>query len=92
MAARAGESAAGWLDEACAAAGNDVDALCVAYTAASARAGRGSASLDGAARQPFDAAGLDVSRWTIDDFARAALLAAAAARLGAGAFADAATA
>jgi hypothetical protein len=92
VAARAGESAAGWLDEACATAGDDVNALCTAYTAASARAGRGSASLDASARQPFEAAALDVSRWTIDDFARAALLTAAAARLGADAFADAATA
>jgi hypothetical protein len=69
-----------------------VDALCTAYTAASARVGRASASLDESARRPFEAAGLDVSRWTIDDFARAALLAAAADRLGADAFADAATA
>jgi hypothetical protein len=92
VAARAGESAAGWLDAGCATAGNDVDALCTAYTAASARVGRASASLDESARRPFEAAGLDVSRWTIDDFARAALLAAAADRLGADAFADAATA
>jgi hypothetical protein len=96
VAARAGESAASWLDESCATAGNDVDALCLAYTAASARVGRRAASLDTALdrtlAQPFEAAGLDVSRWTVDDFARAALLVSAAERLGADAFADAATA
>jgi hypothetical protein len=89
---RVSEAGASWIGEACATAGNDVDALCAAYTAASARIGRSAVQLDATARRPFDAAGLDVARWTIDDFARAALVAAAAERLDADAFADAATA
>jgi len=92
VAARAGDAGTSWLGEECATAGNDVDALCVAYTAASARVGRAPASLDAAERRPFDAAGLDVGRWTLDDFARAALLASAADRLAAAAFEDAAAA
>ncbi len=92
--ARAGESGGNWLEQACATAGNDVDALSSAYTAASARVGRGSLALDSQARAPFpDAApGLDVSRWTLDDAARSALLLSAAQRLTPDAFADAATA
>jgi hypothetical protein len=90
--ARAGESGGSWLEQTCASAGNDVDALCGAYTAASARVGRSSIQLDAALRQPFASVDLDVSRWTTDDVARAALLLSAAARLSADAFADAAAA
>jgi hypothetical protein len=92
VAARAGDAAASWLDASCATAGTDVDALCVAYTAASARAGRASVALEAGIRQPFEAAGLDIGRWTLDDFARAALVLSAAERLSGDRFVDAATA
>ena len=87
--ARAGESGGGWLDRACATTGSDVDSLCAAYTAASARAGRAPLATDaGTPSIP----GITITRWTVDDAARAALLLAAAERLSADAFADAAAA
>jgi hypothetical protein len=90
--ARAGDAASHWLEQECAVAGSDVDALCASYTAASARVGRSPLSLDASARDPFTAAGVDVTRWTMDDAARAALLLATANRVKPEAFADAATA
>lgn len=86
------EAGGSWLEHACATAGSDVEALCAGYTAASARAGRAAVTLEPAERQPFAAADLDVGRWTVDDFARAALLLSAAERLSDDAFHDAATA
>jgi hypothetical protein len=90
--ARVGDAADAWLAQACAAARTDVDSLCGAYTAASARVGRSALQLDAAARQPFASVDLDVSRWTTDDAARAALLLSAAEHSSADSFADAATA
>jgi hypothetical protein len=90
--ARSGDAGHSWLDQVCATAGSDVDALCGSYTAASARVGRASVALDTADRESFAAVGVDVSRWTVDDFARAAMLLSAAERLGADPFHDAATA
>jgi hypothetical protein len=86
------EGGSSWLDQACATAGTDLEALCAGYTAASARVGRSSVVLDATERQPFTAADLDVSRWTLDDVARAALLMSAADRLDADAFHTTATA
>jgi hypothetical protein len=92
--ARSGEPGGSWLEQQCATAGKDVDALCSAYTVASARVGRAPLALDGPARDALAIAapGLDASRWTLDDAARAALLLAAAERLSGDAFATAATA
>ena len=91
--ARSGEAGGSWLEQQCATAGKDVDALCSAYTMASARVGRAPLALDGPARGALAIAapGLDASRWTLDDAARAALLLAAAERLSGDAFATVAT-
>ena len=92
--AHAGEAGGSWLEQSCATAGNDVEALCAAYTAAAVRVGRTPLGGDASLRAQLAAAApeLDVTRWTVDDAARAALLLAAAGRVPADAFADAATA
>jgi len=92
--ARSGETSGSWLEQQCAKAGNDVDALCSAYTTASAHVGRAALAVDAGARELFAIAapGLDAVRWTLDDAARAALLLAAAERLSDDAFAGAAAA
>ena len=92
--ARAAGPGGSWLEATCAGSRGDVDALCASYTAASAQVGRIPLALTAEERQPIEQAapGLDLSRWTTVDAARAALLIASADRLPPSRFVDAATA
>jgi hypothetical protein len=89
--ARSGDAAWKWLEDAIAAPSAEL--LSRAYTAAPKHLGRASlaVSIDEQHRLAASAPGLDFTKWTMDDAARAVLLLSAADHLDNAAFVDAAT-